>query len=157
MYLVEPMSLEYAHLISEWVYSDEYSIYSFDNDNETIAELMNGQYFSCVDSENNLVGYFCFGTSAQIPTIENDIYCEDILDIGLGLKPELCGHGLGNLFMQTGMNYSKQNLQAKKLRLFVACFNHRAIKLYEKLGFRQVTKVSHKKTNKEFFLMVCKL
>lgn len=157
MYKVEPMSLEYAHLISEWVYSDEYSIYSFDNDKETIDELMNGQYFSCVDSENNLIGYFCFGTLAQIPTIEGNAYDEDMLDIGLGLKPELCGHGLGSLFMQTGINYSKQNLQAKKLRLSVACFNHRAIKLYEKLGFRQIAQVSHQKTNKKFILMVCTL
>lgn len=155
MFLIEPMSLEYAKLISEWVYSDEYSIYSFDNDDETIEELVSGQFFSCVDSEGKLVGYFCFGTSAQIPTVENYIFDSDMLDIGLGLKPELCGQGFGSLFMQAGMNYSKQTLNAKKLRLSVACFNHRAIKLYEKLGFRQVTQVYHKNTNNKFIIMEC--
>lgn len=157
MYQIEPMTLNYANIVSQWIYPAPYSIYSFKKDDETISELMNSEYFICKDMQNNIIGYFCFGASAQIPTNEKDVYNTGILDIGLGLRPNLCGRGLGLSFLQAGMDYGNRFLHADELRLTVASFNKRAIALYKKAGFSEAAKVTHRITNKEFIVMRCTL
>ncbi|WMJ88651.1 hypothetical protein [Anaerocolumna sp. MB42-C2] len=68
--MIIPMSIVYASQISEWIYENEYSIYTFHQNDDTVKELMKGEYYACLDRYNDLLGYFCFGKSAQIPTIE---------------------------------------------------------------------------------------
>ena len=69
MYHLEKMTMEYAEVISDWKYPNEYAIYSFNNDSETLHELMTENYYACLDRENKLIVYFCFGKEAQIPTL----------------------------------------------------------------------------------------
>lgn len=107
---------------------------------DCIGELLNGTYFSVSDRENNLIGYYCFGESAQVPVGNQfGVYdCKDITDIGLGIKPNLCGQGLGLKFFSSGLDFARNNLSAKWFRLTVAAFNQRAIKVYERAGFEKV-------------------
>ena len=84
--MIIPMSIGFATQISGWTYENEYLVYSFHQDDDTVKELMNGEYYVCVDQFNNLSGYFCFGKSAQIPTIEKGVYNPEMLDIGLGYE-----------------------------------------------------------------------
>ena len=155
MFKIVPMFLSAAGEISGWQYPGEYAIYSFDKSKEVISELMGGEYVVCLDEEKRLAGYFCFGASARIPTVENDAYEADALDMGLGLRPDLCGAGMGQAFMKCGMAYARERLGAKRLRLTVACFNKRAIRLYEKMEFAVVKEVKHKKSGTPFYVMVC--
>ena len=101
-YQILPMTEEYAKQISHWTYEGEYSIYSFQPDEETLAELLDGSYFACTFGQE-LVGYFCFGASATIPTVPGSVSLPqgDFLDFGLGMRPDLCGQGRGGL-EQTG-------------------------------------------------------
>ena len=69
-YNIEIMTFELAEKISQWTYENEYSIYSFDKSEGTLKELLSGDYFSCLDQEGRLIGYFCKGYSANIPTVE---------------------------------------------------------------------------------------
>jgi RimJ/RimL family protein N-acetyltransferase len=78
------------------------------------------------------------------------------LDIGLGLKPELCGKGMGAAFMGSGMEYARKNLGAAGFRLTVALFNSRAGKVYKKIGFEISAEVTHKNSHRKFFVMNCK-
>lgn len=146
MYQIQLMTLEHAEEIKQWRYDGIYAIYNFGED--SIDELMNNEYYSCV-KENHLIGYFCFGKSAQIPTVEKDIYNGNALDIGLGLKPALCGKGLGREFMNAGIQFSKTD----SLRLSVAAFNKRAIALYKSLGFTTAAQVQHLYSNESFDIM----
>lgn len=155
MYKIEAMTLKNAEQISMWKYPCEYSIYSFENSRETILELMNGEYFSCINAQNDLTGYFCFGESAQIPTETKDIFDDSAKDIGLGLSPELCGHGYGKAFLESGMMYAKRHLNADKLRLVVAEFNKRAMNLYQNCGFSTVDYIEHQKSKTKFIVMQC--
>jgi len=145
-----PMSIDFAAQIAGWTYENEYSIYSFHQDDDTVKELMNGEYYACLDQFDNLSGYFCFGTSAQIPTIEKGVYTPEMLDMGLGMKPALCGKGYGYSFVKSGLDFAQSNFHIKQIRLTVAAFNTRAIRIYEKLGFTLSSSVIHSKTQSIF-------
>lgn len=111
-----------------------------DGSEDCIDEILNEMYFSASDKENSIIGYYCFGESAQVP-VGNEFgvyYCKDSIDIGLGIKPNLCKQGLGFKFLSEGINSAKNKLFAKKLRLTVASFNEGVIKVYSRAGFEKV-------------------
>jgi ribosomal-protein-alanine N-acetyltransferase len=154
--IIIPMTTDYAAQVSGWTYGNEYSIYSFQKNDDTVGELMNGDYYACLDQRNELLGYFCFGKSAQIPTVEKDVYSPEMLDIGLGMQPALCGKGLGYLFVKAGLDFAFKEFNIQQLRLTVALFNQRAICVYDKIGFRYSASVTHDKTKKVFRMMTYK-
>jgi [ribosomal protein S18]-alanine N-acetyltransferase len=68
------------------------------------------------------------------------------VDIGLGMKPDLTGKGLGLNFLEMGLQFARQHFAVRSFRLAVATFNQRAIKLYVRAGF-QPTRVYKNYTN----------
>lgn len=133
-----PMTIEYAKYIVKWQYPAPYNLYNMNDDAESIAELMAESYYAVLDSNLKLMGFYCYGNSAIVPT-GNDFGAYDdstFLDIGLGLKPDLCGVGRGKDFFNEALLFAKTQFNAYKLRLTVASFNQRAIKLYESFGFK---------------------
>ncbi|MFR7591549.1 MAG: GNAT family N-acetyltransferase [Longibaculum sp.] len=152
--VLETMTNDIAKIISQWKYEGEYSIYSFQETEEMMNELLNQDYFPCLNQEKEVIGYFCKGHSAIIPTLENYDYDDGFLDIGLGMAPKLCNHGYGYDFMACGLIFMKQKYGDVPMRLSVACFNHRAINLYLKHGFVKVKKVTHKNSHQPFWIMI---
>ena len=51
--------------------------------------------FAWIDAGGTVLGHVSYGPDGRIPTVENYPYSEDCLDMGLGLRPDLCGRGLG--------------------------------------------------------------
>jgi RimJ/RimL family protein N-acetyltransferase len=155
---IKQMNYEEAKQISKWIYKEPYSIYSMDESENCINELLNGYYYSVSDIENNLVGYYCFGEAAQVPAGNQfGVYdCKDITDIGLGINPNLCGQGLGEKFFNSGLDFARDKLSAKKFRLTVANFNQRAIKVYQRVGFKKVKSFETMSEfgKIEFFIMI---
>ncbi|WLR59437.1 GNAT family N-acetyltransferase [Guptibacillus hwajinpoensis] len=130
------MTLEKAREIQTWTYDEPYSLYSFTGDQEELLELMNGSYFYVIDDKRNLIGYFCYGESGQVPAGHQvDAYEENFIDIGLGLHPNQTGKGTGLAFLKVGLAYAIEKYGFSDLRLTVASFNRRAIKVYERAGF----------------------
>lgn len=138
---IKQMNYDEAKQISKWVYNEPYSLYSMDETDECINELLDGDYFSASDRENNLIGYYCFNESAQVPAGKAfGVYdSKDIINVGLGMKPDLCGEGLGVNFLNNGLDFARNHLGVKGFRLTVASFNKRAIKVYEEVGFKKVS------------------
>ncbi|MBW7454693.1 GNAT family N-acetyltransferase [Paenibacillus sepulcri] len=141
MYNFVPMTRQTAEIISGWTYPHPYSIYSMDGSEECIGELMNGDYFYAKDKDsfNPLVGFACCGHSARVPGgyaagIYND---PDRLDIGLGLRPDRTGKGLGSDFLAQSVQFMSRQFEISKFQLVVVAFNERAINAYEKAGFQQ--------------------
>ena len=127
------MNIKSAEEIAGWVYAEPYSLFSFELNDQTLEELMNGCYFQALNGSDDLIGYICLGKSAQVPPIRYD--ADDYIDIGLSLRPDLYGRGSGSMFMKMGMEYIGKYTGKNKFRLTVACFNKRAINVYEKSGF----------------------
>ncbi|MFC9542274.1 GNAT family N-acetyltransferase [Lysinibacillus sp. NPDC056959] len=135
------MNEMYATDILNWKYEEPYDVYNNELCDESLKEFLESPYYSIVNDQEELVGYFCTGTSAQVPKGHDyGVYIDECIDVGIGMKPELTGKGYGAEFFSFVLNHL-QNLQQEKncpLRLTVATFNTRAIHLYEKLGFKKV-------------------
>lgn len=154
LYTIEAMTPARADDIAGWIYEREYALYSFERTENTIAELLGGDYIACLDGNGLMVGFFCAGQSARIPSIEGYAYPDGALDIGLGLRPELCGKGLGRGFMLCGMAHYARTESPMRLRLTVARFNRRAIALYSALGFAPECTITHRTLGIPFDVMV---
>lgn len=151
-YHIEPMTREYAEKIANWAYEGEYAFYSGDG---TVDEsFQDGDHFVCLDEQREAAGYFCFGKDARIPTKENFEYSPEYLDIGLGMRPDLCGRGWGADFIRLGLDYARKFYGKDRFRLSVASFNERAIKVYQRVGFRMQCQVINRYYGNLFFIMV---
>ena len=114
-----------------WKYDDEYSIYNYPSWNEitnnkwaiTLPQNRQTEFFALTDEYHNLCGY------VRIQ------YKFDYILIGLGLKPSLCSHGLGNTFMNLIKEQCATLYPNIKIILEVRSFNNRAIKCYKKARF----------------------
>jgi ribosomal-protein-alanine N-acetyltransferase len=132
-----PLTQADAEAISRWHYPEPFSFYDWAEDPEDLAELLDpvargDAYFAVDDPAGDLVGYFSFKGRD-----------EGTLQIGLGLRPERTGQGLGGSFLQAGLDFARARLQPAQFVLDVATFNRRAITVYERAGFMPVRVFMH--------------
>ena len=62
----------------------------------------------------------------------------NVYDIGLGMRPDLTGNGRGSEFLLAGMDFVQSSFRVDKIMLSVATFNQRAIKVFRKVGFKDM-------------------
>jgi len=125
-----------ADEISGWRYDPPYDFYDADADPEDLAELRDpgrrrNVYFSVRDAGGHLVGFFQFEQK------------DGIVDVGLGLRPDLTGQGRGMEFVLSGLEFAKGRFGPDGFTLSVATFNGRAIAVYERAGFRRGEVFTH--------------
>jgi [ribosomal protein S18]-alanine N-acetyltransferase len=125
-----------AVAIAGWRYDAPYSFYDWTADPDDLAELLGrdtreGKYFSAFDANAELVGWFAFSQTG------------DVVDFGLGLRPDLTGRGLGLAYVETGLAFARERFRPRRFRLSVAVFNERAICVYERAGFEAVRTFDH--------------
>jgi len=56
------------------------------------------------------------------------------------LRPDLTGRGLGARYLAAALELARRELGAARVRVTVAEFNARALRLCEKAGFRRVSR-----------------
>jgi ribosomal-protein-alanine N-acetyltransferase len=139
-FTLTPITRADARAISRWRYGGPYSVY--DGDPASVDSLLEPRfhYHSVHDEGGNLAGYFCFGEDARVSAGRRlGVYeRERALDVGLGMRPELTGQGLGEEFVTSGLRFAKATYAPEAFRLTVATFNRRAIRVYERVGFEPV-------------------
>jgi [ribosomal protein S18]-alanine N-acetyltransferase len=135
-YVFRPMSEEEAREIAAWRYEAPYDFYDTVNDRDDLAELLDpqrreGAYFSAFDGRSVLVGFFQLEKKGRS------------VEVGLGLRPDLTGKGRGLEFLLAGLEFARRRFEPDDFRLTVATFNERAIRVYERAGFRRVKVFIH--------------
>jgi RimJ/RimL family protein N-acetyltransferase len=139
-FTLTPITHADAKAISNWRYDDPYSVY--DGNPASVAALLEPRYLyhSVYDEHGELVGYFCYGEDARVSAGKRlGLYeRETALDIGLGMRPDLTGQGLGEEFVHAGLSHAQNAYSPRTFRLTVATFNRRAISVYERAGFEPV-------------------
>ncbi len=127
-WMVRSMSVHDARQVMGWRYPAPYDVYNLADGDEVVEELTAGTYRAALDGDL-VSGFFCTGRDAQVPGGD---YSEAALDIGLGLRPDLTGRGLGGEFIADVLDWLSP---AVPVRLTVAVFNQRAQRCYGALGF----------------------
>lgn len=152
-FLVKAIDEDSATQISTWTYAYPYDLYNFGPGYETTQALLSGTYFRVMDGEV-LAGYGCHGEDARVPAgVALGAYPEiGCIDVGLGMRPDITGHGFGKQFVATILPFLETEYGIDRVRLTVATFNARAIRVYESLGFSPILRFAREST--EFITMV---
>jgi len=120
--------------IARWHYPGPYAFY--DTSVWPLAAIMLVQsllrpvmapiYYTARDERDEIAGIFSF--------IRHE---GDVIEIGLGLRPDLTGQGrgLGVAFVEAGLDVARHRFHPKRFVLSVATFNRRAMRTYERAGF----------------------
>ena len=135
-FAIRPMTAEDATEIAAWRYPEPYDFYDWDRDADDLSDLLDPagwgvKYFAADDEDGRLAGFFEF-------TVD-----DDVVEIGLGLRPDLTGHGLGGAYLETGLQFASDTFGRRHYALAVAAFNQRAIAVYERAGFRAARRYEH--------------
>ncbi len=151
---IAPRLEKHAEAISRWRYEGEYAFYNpepfhAEHPDRVAAE----DSFVWLDAGGGILGHVSYGADGRIPTAGGYLYSEDCLDMGLGLRPDLCGQGLGGKFIALCLAFGAERYRAGQFRLTVAAFNRRAVRAYEKAGFSIVCETTHAVLHNSFYIM----
>ncbi len=127
---IEQLSEEHAREIADWRYEFPYEWYDTASDPQRVELFANPArrdgLRAVVDDDDRLIGFFNFVREG------------DEVRIGLGIRPDLTGQGLGSQFIGAGLRYATAEWSPKRFRLWVAWWNERALRAYRRAGFREV-------------------
>lgn len=129
---IEAWSEAYAREVETWRYEPPYDFYDAAADPDDAAEMRDASnrdhYRAVLGEEGDLVAFWWFERHED----------EEVVEIGLGLRPDLTGRGLGEGFVRAELDYAREQWAPARFRLFVTAWNVRAIRLYERFGFSEV-------------------
>lgn len=146
-----PLDRRQAEAILTWRYEPPYDFYNLGGDDPGDLLDPTYQYFAVTDSTGRLLGYCCFGVDARVPGRE---YPEDgSLDVGVGLRPDLTGSGLGAAFLAAVLEHGRREFNPAAFRTTVAAFNERSRRMCARAGFRPVQRFSRAGGDVEFVVL----
>ena len=136
-------------IANEWKYDGIYSFYDMTADAEDYEQFIDenlrnqNDHYEVLEN-NELVGFFCV------------IQENASIEIGLGMRPDICGKGKGKQFVEQIQDFLERNYKFNELVMHVASFNQRAIKVYRSCGFKdsETTKRNSNGVVYEFLTLV---
>ena len=156
MHLIfRPMDEASARAILAWRYDEPYTLYNADPANLAgdLAGFMDpaNSYYSVLDERDQVVAFRCFGPDARV---SGGDYSADALDTGGGLRPDLTGRGLGLAVLNAGLDHGRRIYHPRAVRVTVAAFNARALRVCAKAGFQPVQTFRRASDGKDFVVMM---
>ena len=119
-----------SEAVSGWRYTGRWSVYDQrDDDPATDAEERRAVVAA---GDGSLVGFYCVGADARVPGLAAD---DGLIDLGVGMAPELVGMGHGERFAQTVLDDLRSRFPAAPLRAVIQEWNTRSLALARRLGF----------------------
>jgi len=141
-----------------WHYEPPYDIYNCPPEQleETVQYNIDpaNNVYAMFDQDEELIGFCSYGRDARVPGGD---YSEEALDIGLMIKPALTGQGFGAAFAGDVIRNGIEKYAPRKLRVTIAAFNTRAIRVWEKHGFQQTQTFKRSRGGMEFIIMMKKV
>jgi ribosomal-protein-alanine N-acetyltransferase len=137
------MTHDDALAIARWRYPPPYDFYDTAADEGDLAELFDParrerEYSTALDETGEIIGF------AQLRPHGDEV------EVGLGLRPDLTGRGLGATFLEAVLDAARERYAPARFTLAVAGFNRRAITVYERAGFTTVRRYRHRTNGGEW-------
>lgn len=126
-----PLTETQAQQICSWRYPPPYDIFNRTSWQQLVAAEVDlgdaatrsAQYVSITDRSGQLCGF------AQLFPLTGTTR------LGIGLRPDLCGQGMGTALMQRLVDEARRRAPGDQIDLEVPQWNERAIKAYQRAGF----------------------
>lgn len=154
-----PLAAKHVSQILTWRYEPPYDIYNMGHGTtdpmvlpEAMDYFLQPQYhFQAVlrQPDAELAAFCSFGMDGQVAGGD---YTAEAVDIGMGVRPDLTGHGLGGMFAGVAIDYACKTFAPHRLRVTIAAFNHRAQKVWRRHGFEQVQQFHSHFGNRPFII-----
>lgn len=150
----QPITPSQIYAISVWRYPSPYEIYNLEYppSAEDITYWLDPAYcvHSIVNRSGLLVAFCSFGQDGQVPGGD---YSHPALDIGLGVRPDLTGKGLGHFFAKAVCSFACDSFSPQALRVTIASKNARAQRVWSKAGFHPVEQFIATHTDMSFQIL----
>jgi len=126
-----------ADAVAAWRYQPPYNFYDTAADPSSLVEVLDARRW----------GHIFFSVFSVLPSssesgdeelagfLELTARPGEVIEIGLGLRPDLTGQGLGLSFVEACLDFARRRSRPQAFALDVATFNERARAVYEKAGF----------------------
>jgi [ribosomal protein S18]-alanine N-acetyltransferase len=128
---VRPLERRDAEAVGSWRYQGPWSVYDPRPGDDPLSAVAG--YDAVVDDAGSLVGFVCVGQEARVPGLAE---ADGIIDIGVGMRPDLVGRGLGRHFGAVVLDHVRGRCGDRPLRAVVQGWNERSLRLARGLGFR---------------------
>lgn len=146
-----PLDRAAALDVARWRYPPPYDVYNIGSDPADLALfLAHAADYYQIRAGAALIGFCCYGEEAQVPGGD---YSPPALDLGLGVRPDLTGRGQGRRYFDAVTSFAERQFEPPALRLTVASFNQRAIRLYSRAGFCEIGRFNAVFSGRPFIVM----
>ncbi len=152
--IFQPMAEAGAQTLVSWRYEAPYDIYNLDSpDEQNICYFLEPQnaFYSITGQSGNMAAFCSFGPDGQV--LGGD-YRANALDIGMGLRPNLTGQGQGLMYVKAVLDFARRAFAPAAFRVTVAQFNKRALRVWEKAGFRAIQTFQSKHDGQTFVVLL---
>jgi len=126
-----------ADEVASWRYPAPYDVYDLTEDPSLDSEIRDparwgATWFAADDAEPGTLAGFLELVASESET-EGATRVE--VEVGLGLRPDLIGQGIGASFVDAALAFSRERWRPSTFALDVFPWNERAIRCYERAGF----------------------
>jgi ribosomal-protein-alanine N-acetyltransferase len=128
-FVVRDFAREDADAVAVWSYPPPYDVYDEANDPDDLRALLD---------ETNWPGVFFAVDDADTGSLAGFLELRhrgDEVEVGLGMRPDLTGQGLGPSFVEAALAFARDRWSPSTFALDVFPWNERAIRAYERAGF----------------------
>lgn len=131
---IRPATDSDVRQFAQWRYEPPYGAYDIAMEQQAAIDYFLREDVRChvLIDKADLVGFCTFGQDAQVPGGD---YEDDLLDIGLGMRPDHTNSGRGREYVEAVVDYALECFGTGGLRVTIAEGNRRAIKVWAAAEF----------------------
>ena len=128
-----------ADEVATWRYQAPYDVYDLSADPSLDSEMRDparwgATWFAADEAETGTLAGFLELVASESET-EGGTRVE--VEVGLGLRPDLTGRGIGPSFVEAALAFSRERWRPSTFALDVFPWNERAIRCYGRAGFER--------------------
>ncbi|HYH50710.1 MAG TPA: GNAT family N-acetyltransferase [Acidimicrobiia bacterium] len=124
---IRPLTIDDGMDIAMWRYPGPWAVYDSPE-----APRPDEGYWAVCDAAGRLIGFCCLGDAARPVGLDA---CPGTLDVAIGIRPELAGHGWGAELGRAAVAYAAGVSDGRRIRCAVVEWNDRGLDAARAAGF----------------------